>query len=91
MACFNPLFRIQGQVYHLIGSMFPTAVESPKFTQIYFINNGESQVASRCAIVDALRPNIFSRINELLFNENRYVEFTNQPKNILTAGWPHQH
>ena len=39
MAGFNPSFRIQGQVYHLIGSMFPTAGESPKFSQIYFIDN----------------------------------------------------
>ena len=34
MAGFNPSFRIQGQVYHLIGNMFTTAGESPKFSQI---------------------------------------------------------
>ena len=36
MAGFNPSFRIQGQVYHLIGSLVPTVGESPKFAQIYF-------------------------------------------------------
>ena len=31
MAGFNPSFTIQGQVYHPIGSIVPTAGESPKF------------------------------------------------------------
>ena len=46
MAGFNPSFKIQGQVSHLIGSMFPTA-EFPKFAQIYFIDNQESEVQYR--------------------------------------------
>ena len=85
MAGFNPSFRIQGQVYHLIGSMVPTAGESPKFAQIYFIDNRESEVAARCAIVDGLRPDIVtdSRINELLINENRYVEIFKLAKEIF--------
>ena len=68
MAGFNPSFRIQGQVYHLIGSMVPTAGESPKFAQIYFIDNQESEVAARCAIVDGLRK---CSINELVKVEGR--------------------
>ena len=31
MAGFNPSFRVQGQVYHRIGSLVPSAGESPKF------------------------------------------------------------
>ena len=46
MSGFNPSFRIQGQVYHLIGTIVPTAGESPKFAQIYFIDNRESEVAA---------------------------------------------
>ena len=34
MAGFNPSFRIQGQVYHLIGNIIPPEGESPKFSQI---------------------------------------------------------
>ena len=83
MAGFSPSFRIQGQVYHLIGSMVPTAGESPKFAQIYFIDNRESEVAARCAIVDGLRPDIVSSINELLINENRYVEVFKVAKEIF--------
>ena len=35
MAGFNPFFRIQGQIYHLNGSIVPLPGESPKFAQIY--------------------------------------------------------
>ena len=56
MTGFNPSFRIQGQVYHLIGSIVPAEGESPKFAQIYFIDNHDSKVATRCAIVDGLKP-----------------------------------
>ena len=83
MAGFNPSFRIQGQVYHLIGSMVPTAGESPKFAQIYFIDNRESEVAARFAIVDGLRSGIVSSINELLINENHYVEIFKLAKEIF--------
>ena len=54
MAGFNPSFRIQGQVYHLIGSIVPTQGESPKFAQIYFIGDEDSEVATRSAIVDGV-------------------------------------
>ena len=77
MSGFSPSFRIQGQVYHLIGTIVPTAGESPKFAQIYFIDNRESEVAARCAIVDGLRPDIVSSINELLIDDNHYVEVLN--------------
>ena len=38
--------RIQGQVYHLIGSIVPSEGEYPKFAQIYFIDNEESEIAT---------------------------------------------
>ena len=74
MAGFNPSFRIQGQVYHLIGSMVPTQGESPKFAQIYFIDKEESEVATRSAIVNGLKPDIIRGINQLLHQNNHYVE-----------------
>jgi len=56
MPGFNPSLRIQGQVYHLIGSMVPSAGDT------YFIDNQESQVATRCQIVGGLRADIVSTI-----------------------------
>ena len=75
MAGFNPWpsFRIQGQVYHLIGSIVPTQGESHKFAQIYFIDNEESEVATRSAIVNGLKLDIIRGINQLLHQTNHYT------------------
>ena len=80
---FNPSFKIQGQVYHRIGSMVPSTGESPKFCQIYFIDDQESQVATRCQIVDGLRPDIVSGINHLLYHDNHYVQLFKVAKEIF--------
>ena len=39
MAGFNPSFRVQGQVYHLIGSIVPSTGESPTKFTLLTINN----------------------------------------------------
>ena len=83
MAGFNPSFRIQGQVYHLIGSIVPTQGESHKFAQIYFIDNEESEVATRSAIVNGLKPDIIRGINQLLHQTNHYVELFKVAKEIF--------
>ena len=83
MVGFNPSFRIQGQVYHLIGSIVPTQGESPKFVQIYFIGYEDSEVATRSAIVDGLKPDIIRGINRLLHEDNHYVEMFKVAKEIF--------
>ena len=83
MAGFNPSFRIQGQVYHLIGSIVPTQGESHKFAQIYFIGDEDSEVATRSAIVDGLKPDIIRGINQLLHEDNRYAEIFKVAKEIF--------
>ena len=44
MSGISPLFRIQGQVYHIISSTIPTEGASSKFTQIYFIDSQVREV-----------------------------------------------
>ena len=83
MAGFNPSFRVQGQVYHRIGSLLPSAGESPKFSQIYFIDNQQTEVATRCGIVDTLRLCIVTGINELLHDDNHYVQLIKVAKEIF--------
>ena len=83
MSGFNPSFRIQGQVYHLIGSIVPTQGESSKFAQIYFIDDRESEVDTRSAIVDGLKSDIIRSINELLHDSNHYVEVFKVAKEIF--------
>ena len=47
LAGFNPSFRIQGQVYHLIGSIVLSEGESSKFAQIHFIDDRESEMTGK--------------------------------------------
>jgi len=45
---FETTFKIQGQVYHKIGSLMPMPDNDPKFLQIYFMGNCEERVTTRC-------------------------------------------
>ena len=45
---FETTFKIQGQVYHKIGSLMPMPDDNPKFLQIYFMGNCEERVTTRC-------------------------------------------
>jgi hypothetical protein len=46
---FMPTFKIQGQVYHRIGSMQPLPGEEPKFFQIYSMRDEHEQASHRAA------------------------------------------
>ncbi|XP_050340695.1 uncharacterized protein LOC126767147 [Bactrocera neohumeralis] len=46
---FESTFKIQGQVYHQIGSLLPMPDADPKFLQICFMGDEEKQANTRCA------------------------------------------
>lgn len=58
MPGFRPTFTIQGQVYHRIGSLIPTAILQPQFLQVYFIGNEQSQIVRRTEYVQCVDKNI---------------------------------
>lgn len=73
---FVTTFKIQGQVYHKIGSLMPMPNDDPKFLQIYFMDSCEECVTTRClhnfieqaeerAIVESLE-NFFENYNQLI-------------------------
>ncbi|XP_014782092.1 uncharacterized protein LOC106877661 [Octopus bimaculoides] len=45
---FMPTFKVQGQVYHLIGFLMPQSNEPAKFLQIYFMGDSQQQCDRRC-------------------------------------------
>ena len=71
---FRSTFRIQGQVYHRIGSLLPMENESSKFLQIYFINNSVDQVKTRCANIEGVKQEIVSELQNMLHANNSYVK-----------------
>ena len=68
-----PTFKIQGQVYHLMGSLLPQSGEEHKFLQIYFIGNEVDQVNRRCAINQNLKPEIVMELQNMLHTNNHLI------------------
>jgi hypothetical protein len=67
--CWNSCFKVQGQVYHLIGSLCPLPNETAKFAQIYFLGDTEAQSHVRQGIVPGLKLEIIQGLqtcNEIL-------------------------
>lgn len=66
-------FRLQGSLYHLIGSMMPTNNETPKFTQLYVIDTA-NELENRLIHTPNLRKNILKNIQDILHEENEFVK-----------------
>ncbi|GBN55601.1 hypothetical protein AVEN_119165-1 [Araneus ventricosus] len=73
-AGFMPTFKVQGQVYHRIGSLQPLRNEEPKFLQIYFVGDKDKQIEQRCRNISNTRPSIVSQIQDMLHQHNSYVK-----------------
>lgn len=71
---FMPTFKIQGQIYHQIGSILPTNENDAKFLQIYFIGNEENEINTRCSIINNVEKDIITRLQRLFHNKNRVIQ-----------------
>ena len=69
---FNPLFKVQGKVYHRIGPAFPAQNQRPSFLQLYFLGL-EEQLEQREGIFDHLRIDIIRDMQDIFNQENSYV------------------
>ncbi|RKP15711.1 hypothetical protein ROZALSC1DRAFT_18472, partial [Rozella allomycis CSF55] len=65
-------FRIQGQLYHQIGSLTPMNDDPAKFAQIYFYDS-QAQNERRLQIFPTLDPFVCNTIGDLLHRINPYV------------------
>lgn len=74
---FESTFKIQGQVYHQIGSLMPMPNETPKFLQIYFMGSDEERVGIRCQynfIERAEERAIVELLENFLENRNQLIQ-----------------
>lgn len=60
---FMPTFKVQGQVYHLIGSLLP--VNEPKFLQIFFISNYCEQAGIRSRNFENLNASLITELQNM--------------------------
>ncbi len=70
---FNPTFKIQGKVFHRIGSLKPSEGEVPKFAQLYFYDS-DNEVKNRLHHNPHLKEDILLRLQDCLKRVNPYIE-----------------
>lgn len=68
--CYMPAFKVQGQIYHLAGSLLPVPEAEHKFLRIYFVGNSDDQIDQRCRFVSGTDREIVAELQNLLDNDN---------------------
>lgn len=71
---FMPTFKVQGQIYHLIGSLLPVAGEDSKFLQIYFVGDNKNKIDRRCSIHQATERSIISKLQTFFHKHNHLIK-----------------
>ncbi|UYV69292.1 hypothetical protein LAZ67_6003153 [Cordylochernes scorpioides] len=71
-------FKVQGQVYHRIGSVLPSLNSDsrqlqPAFLQVFFIGESSAEVATRHRNFSITKPHIVSILQDMLHRHNPYV------------------
>lgn len=78
---FQTTFKIQGQIYHQIGSLYHLPENAPKFLQIYFLGSEEDQVDLRCHYqhINAVRERaIVETLQTFLVEKNQLIQLFKQ-------------
>ncbi|UYV67989.1 hypothetical protein LAZ67_5002727 [Cordylochernes scorpioides] len=75
---YMPTFKVQGQVYHRIGSVLPPLNSDsrqiqPAFLQVFFIGDSSAEVATRHRNFTITKPHIVSILQDMLHQHNPYV------------------
>ncbi|GFW91287.1 ATP-dependent DNA helicase [Trichonephila clavipes] len=70
---FMPTFKVQGQVYHRIGSLMARAHQKPSFLQIYFMGDDHREKDIRCGIYPGIKPELISQLQKSLHELNKYI------------------
>ena len=70
---FMPTFKVQGQVYHRVGSLLPLPEDQPQFLQIYFMGDYAAEANQRCSSIPNTRIGIVIYLQQFLHLNNAYV------------------
>ena len=71
---YNPTFKIQGKVYHRIGSLLPEEGQLPKYAQIYIFDT-ENELQNRLQNKNSnLDKDILQNIQQALHRFNPYIK-----------------
>ncbi|XP_074102059.1 ATP-dependent DNA helicase pif1-like [Cotesia typhae] len=70
---YMPTFKIQGQVYHRIGSLMAEPHQHPSFLQLYFLGDDKRESEIRCGITPGVKPELVSQLQKSLHKNNKYI------------------
>jgi hypothetical protein len=81
-------FRIQGELYHKIGSLCPAEGQHPQFTQLY-IHDTKSKHQNCHVIMPSLDPTTLDWLLTMMYNINPYVDMFKVARDMMaTKGVP---
>jgi len=66
-------FRIQGELYHKIGSLCPAKGQRPQFAQLY-IHDTKHEHQNHHAVMPSFDPTMLDRLLTMMYNINPYVK-----------------
>ena len=70
---YMPTFKVQGQVYHRVGSLLPPSDGEHKFLQIYFMGDERLEARQRCNNIPGTHQDIVTELQQMLHQHNTYV------------------
>jgi len=76
-------FRIQGEMYHRIGSLLPQHDAQPRFCQLY-IYDTTNQLQHRQNIMSTLDPDILHELQTMLSEVNPYAQTFKSIRNLVS-------
>lgn len=71
---FMPTFKIQGQIYHRIGSLLPLPDDESRFVHIYFMGVKEKETNQRCSVSKGTKREIISSLQKMLHKHNVLIK-----------------
>ena len=87
---YNPSFKIQGQVFHRIGSLFPPNEGHPKFLQVYFMDNLQTELEHR-GRGQNLNHDILQRLTLWFHENNKYIKDLKTAREQIQVGNLQEH
>ncbi len=75
-------FRIQGELYHKIGSLCHVEGQCPQFAQLY-IHDTKSERQNRHVVMPSLDPTTLNRLLTMMYNINHYVEVLKMARDMM--------
>ena len=73
MQGFSPNFKIQGKLFHRIGSLLPAEKQTPKFAQLFFYDS-DNELNNRLSHLNNIDSDILSQLQRVLHANNPYIQ-----------------